>query len=420
MVKKCPVCGAPIKRGNSNSVTCSMACRKARHLGNANPASAVESVGQNDGTWTISIPQTRIHTLDQLIAAFEVDTRVWQVKSFVCNKWEVGAKDPAGNLTVEPLYQVKAILVRIPSMEAAQKAIDELKALAKNWAPTPRPVKTKAPGKCMLQISIADIHHGKLAWGDETDHGNYDTAISHALFREAIETLIERTRGHSYQKVLFPLGNDFFQADNLSHTTTRGTPVSVDGRWKRTYVEMRELVCWAIERLRGVAPVEVVIVPGNHDSQSMFTLGDSLQCFFANYKDVTIDNSPTLRKYVRFGRTLLGLDHGNNIKQNDLYSLMAVERPIDFAATTWREWHLGHFHKSFLNEKHGIRTRIIPSLCRADEWHSAHGFVGNLRVAEAYVWHPDECLIQTSYFYAPDPRKGQDELRQQLDGFIKK
>lgn len=55
---------------------------------------------------------TRIKTLDQLLEATEVDLDIWEVERHKVNKWEVGSKDPDGNIVVEPLFQVKASLKR--------------------------------------------------------------------------------------------------------------------------------------------------------------------------------------------------------------------------------------------------------------------------------------------------------------------
>jgi hypothetical protein len=41
-------------------------------------------------------------------------------------------------------------------------------------------------------------------------------------------------------------------------------------------------------------------------------------------------------------------------------------------------------------------------LCSADAWHSEHGFVGNIRGAEAFVWHKSEGLVCVSHFNLPD------------------
>jgi len=85
-----------------------------------------------DDTWTITLPRTRIHTLEQLLTAFEVDLDVWEVERFICNKWEVGMnlkattehytsrkghQIPGWSRTdskpiVESLYQVKVWLRR--------------------------------------------------------------------------------------------------------------------------------------------------------------------------------------------------------------------------------------------------------------------------------------------------------------------
>ena len=58
----------------------------------------------------ISLPRTRIHTLEELLKYCEVDTEMWQVDRFICNKWEVGAKDVNDVVQVTPLFQVKAFL----------------------------------------------------------------------------------------------------------------------------------------------------------------------------------------------------------------------------------------------------------------------------------------------------------------------
>lgn len=62
--------------------------------------------------WTITLPKTRIHTLEQLIEACHIDTTVWNIDRFIANKWEVGAKDANGDIQVTPLFQIKAFLTK--------------------------------------------------------------------------------------------------------------------------------------------------------------------------------------------------------------------------------------------------------------------------------------------------------------------
>lgn len=60
---------------------------------------------------TLESNDERIVTLRQLIEACDIDLGVWDIERHVINKWEVGAKGDDG-LVVEPLFQVKAWLVR--------------------------------------------------------------------------------------------------------------------------------------------------------------------------------------------------------------------------------------------------------------------------------------------------------------------
>lgn len=65
-----------------------------------------------ENKWNITLPKTRIHTLEELIKFFNVDTTVWQVERFIANKWEMGYVDKLGEPDALPLFQVKAFLVK--------------------------------------------------------------------------------------------------------------------------------------------------------------------------------------------------------------------------------------------------------------------------------------------------------------------
>lgn len=42
-----------------------------------------------DDTWSISIPRTPIHTLEELVAHCQIDLSIWEVESWEANKWEM-------------------------------------------------------------------------------------------------------------------------------------------------------------------------------------------------------------------------------------------------------------------------------------------------------------------------------------------
>ena len=283
-----------------------------------------------------------------------------------------------------------------------RQEIEELKALAKEQIQRkPQAVKPVVSTGNLLEINIADAHLGKLAWSRETGHESYDTKIADAMYRRAQDTLFERAKGITFEKVLVVLGNDLMNSDTEEGTTTKGTQVSTDGRYHKTFYRARHLAIDSIEQARKVAPVHVIIMPGNHDRLACFHLGDSLECYFHGQPDVVIDNEPTSRKYFQFGKVMLMFCHGDREKRMDMPLVMATEQPAMWGSTMFRECHTGHLHQVRTEESHGIKVRILPSLSPPDAWHATNAYVGCLRSAEGYIWNRNEGLIG-QVFYTDD------------------
>jgi predicted phosphodiesterase len=350
-----------------------------------------------DDTYNISIKNTRIHTLPELLEYCKVDLSVWEVERFIVNKWEMASKSVDGGVDVTPLYQVKATLAKRKEIVDAKAEIDKIKAEFKKSAPVVRRYTPATESDNLLEINIPDSHFGKMAWGKETGDKNYDTPIAAAIFLRAVDSLVKRASGYNYSRVVFVVGNDLLNSDDELGRTTKGTFVSTDCRYQKTFSVVRKTITEAIETLRKVAPVEVIMVSGNHDNLGVWHLGDSLECIFENYADVHVNNDPTSRKYIRHGKVLLMFTHGDKGKRDDYPLLMATERSKDFGETLFREIHTGHIHQTKLQEFHGVRVRILPSLSPPDAWHSENGFIGQQRNAEAYVWNNQEGLIAQFY-----------------------
>lgn len=364
--------------------------------------SAPETVEVVGDRMNFTLPKTRIQSLDELIAHFKIDLSIWEVERFVANSWEMGYTTVRKDVKVarsKPLYQVKATLKKRTEMIAVREEIEQLKEDAKKQARIPAPVvRSVHRSGNMLEINIPDAHFGKLAWGVETGYENYDTKIAEQVFVRALETLLERTKNYTFDQILFVVGNDLFNSDNIENQTTKGTTVTTDGRYHKTFYKVRRTITRCIERLREIAPVKVVMVSGNHDDLSVWHLGDSLECYFTKYPDVEIENTPIHRKYHQHGKCMLMFTHGDKGKRTDYPLLMATERPEMFGSTKFREAHTGHTHMTKMDEQHGVRVRVLPALCPPDDWHAENGFVGNLRNAEAYVWNKDEGLISQVYY----------------------
>ena len=427
----CPACGET-KTFRTDVKTCG--CRGSNPGATPKPK-MLESIEKTDNTLSINLPSTNIHTLDQLIKKFEVDTSIWEVERFVANKWEVVMKSPAyteifqvsqpsgedgGVITNEiplwqrdkdkldplrePLYQVKAFFRRKANVATAKQEIEELKELAKSYAPQPPTVlRAEVPRENLLVINLSDHHFGKLAWGYETGGRNYDVKIATDVFNRAFDTILQRARSYEFDQIWFIVGNDLLNSDDRQGRTTKGTVVSTDIRYTRTMTVVRNVLISCIEKLRHFAPlVKVKMVSGNHDEFSVWHTGSSLECFFHNYTDVQIDNEPKYYKFDEFGNVMIMWTHGDKGKRKDYPLLMASMQPEMFGRTKFREIHTGHLHHDRVEEQHGIKVRILPSLSPSDRWHAENAFSGSLRSSEAFIYNKERGLIGTIVYTDED------------------
>tara|TARA_R110002049_G_scaffold290660_2_gene474236 strand:+ start:1890 stop:3134 length:1245 start_codon:yes stop_codon:yes gene_type:complete len=348
---------------------------------------------------TIETPRSsRIRTIDDLINHCEIDLDVWEIERYVVNKWEVGS-NVEGTIIVEPLFQIKAWLKKNTDILNIKKLRDELINEVQTFSPKyPKLEYKKIDNGHLLEINIFDLHFGKLCWGLETGD-NYDTKIASKRFLTAIHAIIKRSEGYDIKRIVFPVGNDFFNSDTRLNQTSAGTPQDEDVRWQKTFKAGRELLIAGIDMLSKIAPVDVVIVQGNHDWERSFYVGDVLSCWYFNNPNVEVNNQPTPRKHYKFGNCLISYTHGNNEKIIDLPLLVASEVPKLWASTQFREIHIGHLHhkkeiKFMATQEHkGIVVRFMRSLSGTDAWHNFKGYKGAIQACEAFIWDENEGLI---------------------------
>lgn len=374
--------------------------------------------GKNSGV--VATINKNVHTLDELLDYMQVDLSVWEVEKHTINKWEVAMREPAttvggagdkalisennkgGKSTLwtrgsktplhEPLYQVKAWLVRkTPLIQN-----EAFEAIAKNIESNPPAVKSikyhPRNGNFMLEVSLYDAHFGLLAWGRETGE-NYDLKIAEQRFAVAVNDLLQKTQGCRPERIILPVGNDFFHVNNPEGVTPMNKNVlDVDGRLCKIIESGERALINAVTTCLSVAPVDVLWIPGNHDPETSYFMCRILRAVFLKNKDVHVDVSPAPRKYVHYGCNLVGYTHGNEERHDDLPTIMASEQKHVWGQVTHREWHVGHFHKkketrfSAGDTYGGVAVKIIPSICGTDAWHFRKGYVGNNKVAEAHLY----------------------------------
>jgi hypothetical protein len=346
------------------------------------------------------VTPTDIKTLEQLVEVCEIDTSVWEIERWTCGKWDFAIKDESTQeMVVRPMFKVHATMKKRVAVIAAAEEIRRLAANSRKLFAKPPTIKRRKPPKGNLyEESIYDPHFGKLAWGEETGHPDYDLDIALDYYSRASEELLGRASTYPIEKIMIPVGNDLFHIDSRNGTTHRGTAMDYDSRFEKIFQAGTDAVIENINRLSSVAPVHVVMVRGNHDTMPVWHLGHALGLVFRDHKHITVDNSPKQRKYYRHGKCGFLLTHGDkaNRRQGGEYSkLFANEAPEIWSSTIHREAHVGHLHTEIVRQDIGFTVRWLPALCESDAWHADSGFVGNIPMAMGMVWNADEGKVAT-------------------------
>jgi len=267
----------------------------------------------------------------------------------------------------------------------------EIEDFAAQYSPKVSKIKTKKlTDPCVYEISLPDIHYGKRTEETLQDLENN--------FMSCVEDLVEKASGLDIEKFLLPIGNDGMNSEGMRRTTTKGTPQDDVADWKDTFRGYWKLMVRAIDHLKEIAPVHVIVVSGNHDFERMFYAGDVISGWYKNDKNVTVDNSLEQRKYFEYGNNMIMFTHGDKEKPAEMPLIMATEQPLMFARCNFREAHCGHLHKEMVNEYRGIKVRFLPSICSNDSWHKGMGYEAK-RTAQAHIWSKErgyEGYLQTN------------------------
>lgn len=327
------------------------------------------------------------------------DPFLWEVVTcrVISGSWDVTIKnaDGEGVLHTNRKYSVTLTVKPLGGRLNSEQILEAFRTLP----PVKVETRVHRGGAYLLELPIMDFHLGKLAWSAETGGADYDLKIAEALWRKTVTDLLGKALVFGTpERVLFPVGQDFFHFDTPTTTTTAGTQLDSDTRWQKMFNKGISLLVWAIEQCRALAPVRIMWIPGNHDTVLSYAATVGIAQRYHSTDDVEVDLSPTPRKYIRYGRNLIGFAHGEDERRR-IDGLMPIEAAEDWGKTDWREYHLGHLHTEQTTEKNGIIFRRIASITAPDAWTGNKGYIGTVRRAQAFVWDKERglsCILNSN------------------------
>lgn len=292
--------------------------------------------------------------------------------------------DAAGN---QRLQWVKTQADRQAQLDMLSDAVTAIAADIKAVKAVKPPKVTN--DQLLTVYPMGDPHVGMYAWSKESGE-DFDVEIARRDLNGAMRYLSENTPPTD-KALIINLG-DFFHADNSANRTARSNnALDVDTRWARV-LELGILAmvdCIDIAR-RKHQQVDVYNAIGNHDEHSSVMLALCLKAWYRDEPRVTIMDTIAKHHYVRFGKVLMGITHGDTIKKGGtgLDALMAADVPQDWADSTKRHWYCGHIHSSNKVELVGCNYESFRHLAPNDAWHQGQGYRSG-RDMVAIVHHKD-------------------------------
>jgi hypothetical protein len=271
--------------------------------------------------------------------------------------------------------------------------------LDRNYSlPKVKPTKEYLDGDKCLLIDIADLHLN-LAATLFTTGNEYNCEIAKKLFFNTLQNIISRTTNYNFAKVIFCIGGDMLNGDNLKGSTTKGTPQDNDLHYYDANEIMTAMTIKAIDLLKESfkCKVDVIYIVGNHDEITGFQLAKYVDAWYRNDINVNVDYKPLPRKYYIFGKSLLVFSHNGNIKK--LPALIADEAREYWSSINTTDVFLQHLHtESVLLEENNMRIQRLPTISAKSKW-SNDGGLNSKRQCKTFIYDLEDGLTDILYTY---------------------
>jgi len=341
-------------------------------------------------TRLLEMSETEDKDPEFLLTAHGYDPNEWELVNSKSKIWHVYSK-------VDKIQTLYSSSITAKPKEQTYTDDDMMRffeRLSANFqSPVHTPTRYNREGK-LLEIDIADLHVGKLAWaGDSGDTYNHEIARERFFF--ILNDVIAKTADYTFDRILFVWANDFFHVDGPSKTTTKGTPQDASMQFEHMFEFGAEMLVEGMDLLNQVAPITTMYMASNHDRLVSFFATKYLQAWYRNNKHVVVDSQPLSRKVVQFGQNLTGYTHGH-LEKNQMGAWLAKDYKQAWGETNFHEVHAHHIHSErSIWEANGQITRFISSPTGTDRWHHDNAFTGATQKGQSFIYDREYGLENT-------------------------
>lgn len=348
-----------------------------------------EKTSYEEGKDFISVvcSSKRMLSKEDIIEEYDIDLNIWEIDRFRVKssegyrkdrrvEWEVsdgkvthGSVDDSGKMLVVPLYHLEIHFKRREYRFTEENVNTLFDSIKNKDFKTLRIVPSQYYEDGITPIlPIADLHYGLIATKD-VEGEEYNIDIATHRVENIISQAKQRLSGRKVKEVVFMIGNDFFNSDNIASTTTHGTPQDTVYSWFSIVDSALELLISSINVLREVSKVRVVNVPSNHDRHTCYSVVKMLEQYFKDCEDVSFDNRPIYTKYLMLGKTLVGLTHDIPKKRALATITSDVESKPLWSDANQVVWILAHLHNAMQYETEGVMEMYrLPAVSGRSRW----------------------------------------------------
>lgn len=242
--------------------------------------------------------------------------------------------------------------------------------------------KIKAPHKrCAVVVGCSDWHIGKRSAGK--DHTLADQVAEIERHIDAVVASATQTWG-APERFILAMAGDLLHADTMGQTTTRGTPQGPQsvGSQRMALREAIRLPARLADRLATVAPVEIHVVPGNHDEYGATAAGLAWCERYRGSKRVSVVMpEASCRRVVAHEDVPILITHGDKEPTRDLPLILAREMPAGCRLDHGLVIH-GHLHRNsraLEGDRKGVQVVCLRSPASPDDWLAEKGYIGSQR-----------------------------------------
>jgi len=348
----------------------------------------------------ITIYEGQDMTPEYMMKAHGLDPYKWKIVTYCNNNWHSQIKGGKRLLMCQSKITVK------PHDGISLSDMDDYFANKKFEydKPLTEPLNYDPAGE-ILEIDLPDLHSGLLAWKNETGE-DYDVHIALKHFYQCFYDIVARCKGKKIKRILFATLGDLLHTDNDNQTTTKGTFQQSDGRLTKIFNATLDMLIDSITILGGIAPVEVIYLPGNHDRTTGCFLIKAVEMAFRKDSNITFDTKPDPQKFKLCGNVLLGFTHGDMPSKNMVSWLQQSARE-EYGLSKFAEIHSGHWHSEKTQEVKkdttqtiddgGVVIRYLPTICNASYWEHQQGYNSAVKAMMAFIWNETTGLREAWY-----------------------